>query len=327
MPDLSYVSAHPRGDLVAVASREGWLTVWSPSTDRVIAIHKLPDAINKAAWLADGSCLIATSGDSLHVWSSDGATRVAEVNTGHQVVRTFAVHPHHPALATVGGDAVVRLWSADGWTSRELLQQEGEGSGGGTAIAVSERAIVTGYRSGWFAACTPDGEFLAAGQLFGSAVAALAVFPDQTTFIAGGNSGGTKLVIGADDPWVGGAGWQHPPRPISTNTIEVAADGQWLAAHSDGTAELHRSIDERLGQSFGSAFHARRREWSPNDIVSSACFLPGTPLIATSHFGGYLLLWHRDAQRSQRIAFGQGRPTWLGVTTSGAAWRTLTAAP
>ena len=328
MTGLSYVAAHPRGDLLAVASRDGWLTVWEPSTDRIVALHKLPAMVNKVGWLADGSRLVATDGDRLRIWSSDGVTEVANFETGHGGLRTFAVHPALPAVATIGADAVVRLWSMGvtgaAWEARELLRRQGEGSGGGTAIALASTVVIAGYQSGSFAACRLDGESLAFGELFGGGVAALAVFPDGSTFVAGGSRGGTKIVHGDSDPWVGGAGWQHPPRPICTNTIEVAADGRWLAAYSDGTAELFRSVEERTGRSFGTPFYQARREWSPAEIVSAACFVPGTALIATSHFAGFVTLWRQSSRDAQRVAFAAGRPGWQGNASPRDAWASLT---
>lgn len=328
MTDLSYVAAHPSGALLAVASRDGWLTVWSPSTDRIVALHKLPVTINKVGWLAGGTHLLATEMDRLRFWSSDGAEERASVDTGHGLMRTFAVHPSQAAVATIGADAVVRLWStgvAGSWTARELLRSEGEGSGGGTAIVLTAKAIVAGYHSGYFAACDFDGECLAFGEIFDGGVAALAAFPDGTTFIAGGSRGGMKVMHGHGDPWVSGAGWAHPPRAISTNTIEVGADGRWLAAFSDGSAELFSSGESRRGQVFGQPFYVERRSWSPAEIVSAACFIPGTSLIATSHFGGFVTLWHQPSGRSQRVRFNAGRPTWEGALTAPDAWRSLVA--
>jgi hypothetical protein len=47
-------------------------------------------------------------------------------------------------------------------------------------------------------------------------------------------------------------------------------------------------------------------------IVLAACFVPSTPLIATSHFSGYVKLWHarQASYRSVEVRFVDDQPSW-----------------
>src|SRR5262245_35566375 len=97
---LTNVAARPGGDLLCVTSSDGWVVVWRPIDNRIVASHELGRTVNKAAWTADGEHLVVTQGDSLIVLSQDGTDRVREIETPS--LRTFSVHPTEPILASVG---------------------------------------------------------------------------------------------------------------------------------------------------------------------------------------------------------------------------------
>src|SRR5690606_14217188 len=113
-------------------------------------------------------------------------------------------------VVTTGADGRVRRWDVT-WAGmavpEELLPDDAANSGGGTAVAVSERAVVVGYEDGYFAACAPDGERLSGGQAFDGRVASLAAAPDGVTFLAGGGRGKMLALDGGTDPWRVRATW------------------------------------------------------------------------------------------------------------------------
>nr|MBA3501916.1 WD40 repeat domain-containing protein [Deltaproteobacteria bacterium] len=148
---LTYVAARPDGKVLAVSSSEGWLGVWMPKENRIVATQALGDFVNKIGWTGDGGHLLATAGDDLVVLSADGSQRLATIATGHGGLRTFALHPTQPIVATTGTDGMVRLWELPSGTKRgEVLESRAGKSGGGTALALSEDAIVAGYENGYY---------------------------------------------------------------------------------------------------------------------------------------------------------------------------------
>ena len=312
MAALTFVAARPDGDFLAVASDAGWLGIWLPIDNRIVTAHALDSFINKVGWTADGSHLIATVDDSLVVLSADGKDRISTIPTGHDQLRTFAVHPTQPIVATTGGDGAVRLWDlATGKQRNEVMARQGQGSGGGTALALSADSIVVGYASGFFATCDYEGKNVGAAELFGGGVSALAYLPARSSFIAGGSRGSLIQLVIEPETWRVAQKWSDPPKPIATNTIDVASDGRFIAACSDDTALLFEGTQTISADRLGSAFWLERKEWSRDYIVSAACFVPKTPVIATSHFTGCIKLWHAErTYRFLEVRFENDQPVW-----------------
>lgn len=326
MEAITFVAAHPDGERLAVATEHGWLAVWVPRTNAVVAHHALGAYINKVAWTAGGDHLIATAGDALIVLSGDGATRQRVIETGHANLVSFAVHPSRPLAATTGQTPAVRLWDvATGAAAGELLVKAGAKSGGGTAVALTEAAVVAGYRSGFFAACDYAGEELAFGEIAHGYVGGLGASADGGVLVAGGSRGRMVMIDARGADWKAGTTWDHPPRPISTNTIQFAPDGRFVAAHSDDTATLYQSVGDTVGTTLGRPFYFDRKPWARDFIVSAACFVPGTPLVATAHFTGRLVLWNRPEFRDAAITFDVAAATaqWVDADDPAAAYAAL----
>jgi WD40 repeat protein len=292
---LTYVAARPDGDVLAVSSSEGWLGVWRPSEDRIVATQALGAFINKIGWTPDGGYLLATAGDDLHVLSPDGATRIATIATGHEELRTFAVNPSLPIVATTGGDGHVRLWDLPSGANRgQVMESRAKGSGGGTAIALSDDAIFVGYDNGYYGTCDHDGANAGGGQLFGANVASLALaprVPAGTTFMAGGGKGKLAHMLVSPKELMCIETWNDPPKPIAANTIDFAPDGRFVVACSDNTALVFDDTNDRAPRRLGDAFWTGKQAWKQDYIVSAACFIPNTDVIATSHFTGCVKLW------------------------------------
>jgi len=301
MVALTHVAARPDGDLLAVSSSEGWVGVWLPIDNRIIATHALGAFVNKLGWTFDGAYLLATVGDELVVLSADGTTRVATIATGHGDLRTFAVHPSQSIVATTGDDGIVRLWELpSGVKCGEVLQKRAEGSGGGTALALSDGAIIVGYRNGYYGTCDPDGSNTGGGQVFGGNVASLALVlppmkePRSANFMAGGGRGRLAQLLITPEKMMVADTWSDPPKPIAANTIEFAPDGRFVVACSDDTACLFSNTNDRAPTRLGNPFWSDRKGWEQEYIVSAACFVPKTKLVATSHFTGCVKLWRTD---------------------------------
>jgi WD40 repeat protein len=305
---MTFVAAKPGGDFLVAATDAGWVGVWMPADNRIVHVQQTGGFVNRVGWTSDGNHLLATTNqDSLLVFSGDGARLESTIETKHGGLKTFGVHPSQPMVATIGDDGVARVWDVK---SGALRHEVGSSQYGGTAVGLTETAVVCGYGSGWFKAWSYSGENQAEGELFAGSVASVGVAPDSKSVVFGGSRG--KLVQAEDSggDWRAGTVWKsHPPKGISTNTIEFAADGKFVAAHSDNTATVFSSTKEIAGRGLGTAFWLdRKTPWAQKFIVSSACFVPGTPIVATSHFTGELKLWSGYSDVSVR--FDGDVPRW-----------------
>lgn len=292
---LTYVAARPDGEVLATARKDGWVCVWSPRDGRVIATQELGVFVNKLAWTVDGAYLLATAGDELVVLDADGKQRLTAIATGHDQLRTFAVHATKAnVVVTTGGDGIVRFWDLpSGAKTNEVLQNRAKGSGGGTALAISDDVVLVGYENGYFG--FSDAAGTGGGQLFSHYVASMAHVPTTKSFMCGGGKGRlAQLVIAGDRIEIVDT-WSDPPKPIAANTIEFEPGTQrFIVACSDDTAALYASNRDKHATTFGTAFWSERKAWKQDYIVSAACFVPKTQLVATSHFTGVVKLWDTE---------------------------------
>ena len=314
---LTFVAARPDGDMLSVSSSEGWLGVWLPMDNRVVATHALGGFINRIGWTRDGAHLLATVNADLHVFSADGTTRVTTIETGHRSTLTFAVHPSQPIVATSGSDGRVRLWELpSGTLQREVLESRAGKMGTGTALALTDEAIMVGYENGYYATCDPDGGNPGGGQVFGGGVASFAAVRPRgeagQTFLAGGSRGKLAELLITPEKMLCVETWSDPPKPIAANTIEFDEKGRFVVACSDDTAMLFKNTLDRFGTRFGNAFWSDRKAWKQDYIVSAACFVPKTNVIATSHFTGCVKLWRDDKSwgESAIVRFENDEPKW-----------------
>lgn len=330
---LTHVAARPDGDLLAVTSSEGWLGLWLPTENRIVASHELGAFVNKLGWTPDGAYLLVTVEDDLVVLSADGSERVVTIATGHDGLSTFAPDPTKPIVVTTGRDGRVRLWELpSGKPLGEVLQSRAQASLGGTALALSHDAIVVGYANGYYGTCDPDGGNPGGGQLFAGGVASLALVQpptrtDGASFIAGGSRGKLAQLLITPDVLEVEQTWNDPPKPISANTIEFAPDGRFVVACSDNTALLYSGTNDRAPTLLGQPFWLgeQREEWRQDFIVSAACFVPKTKLIATSHFSGCVKLWRSDKSHRTpvEVTFDNEQVRWNRVADPIEAWPTL----
>lgn len=324
---LTWIAARPDAVLFAVGDENGRIRVWMPADNRIVATHDTGQFVNRVGWTADGKHLLATgAGGDLLVFDHDG-TLEQTVATGHEPIRSFAVHPSEPLVATAGSEGRVKVWDL---TTRAVRLELPAEKSGVTAVGMSAAQVFCGLESGVFVIWDlATGKELAGGQLFNTSyISACAAKPDGTTFVFGGGRGS---MVAVDNEWNTVHVWKHPPKPIATNSIEMLADGRMIAAHSDDTASLFEKPRAPYPTSMGSAFYTDRKSWEQKYIVSSACFVPTTKLAATSHFTGALRIWEVDSYpwKKAEVSFEGDEPKLVNaddepITDAAAWWTKLT---
>jgi WD40 repeat protein len=292
---LTWVAARPDGALLGIGSETGRFFLWSLARKAVVGSFDAGDFVVRARWTPDGARLLtATLGGRVLVRDGDQLDPLGELKTGHGRLRGLALSPDGKRLATCGEDAAARVWNAE-TLAPELELKDGESSAVDAGFASG--AVVVGCGDGCFVAWSEDGrkKLVFSGAAGYPGVSSLAVHPSGRSVVFGGEKGGLReFVADARDGWKAGEAWNDtPPKPIAVNALEYAPDGRLVAAFSDDGACVFSSSKDFFGTRLGEPFYRRAPKpmWEEKFIVSGACFVPGTDLVATSHFDGAARLW------------------------------------
>jgi len=298
MAALTWVVASPSGAQLAVGADDGKVRVWRPNEGALAWVADVGEFSTRGRWTFDGRrLLVATHDGRVVVFAGDSGTREAELQTGHGLVRGLAVSPDGGRFATCGDDGKAIIWSAvtlERLVETKTVSVQGQDApAGARALAfVRNDHLVVGYGTGWFEAWDPTGQRSVAGGEVLSTIDSAAATADGSLFILGGGRGGMLAIgIDADNKYVTKTVWRgFPPRPIAANSIEIAPNGTVLVAASDDTAVRFDSPYDTYERRLGSAFYLRspKPQWTRDFITSGATFVPGTPLVVSSHFSSEL---------------------------------------
>jgi len=294
MNGLTWVAASPDGSLLGVGSESGRFHVWSVRDKKVVHAFDAGEFVMRARWTPDGKRLLVATGDGpLLIRSGDGREALGQIEMKHHRLRDLAVHPAGTAWATCGEDIAVRIWDPE---TLELRFELVDGKFPCSSVGFMKGFIVAGFDDGYSVGWTDDGkQKVDSGVVLRPPVYSLAVHPSGEKVVFGGGKGGMQaMTAGEPQKWKPGTNWRTtPPKPIAVNAIDFAPDGRFVAAFSDNHARIFDSIGDVLGSGLGRPFYDLRPkpEWTRDFIVSGACFIPGTDLVATSHFDGQLRLW------------------------------------
>lgn len=306
MTPLTWVAARPDGRELGIGLESGAFLFYDLIEKRVVRRLEGNDFVVRARWTPDGGrLLVASMGGLVRVCTGDG-TPVGEIRTGHPKLRDLAIDPRGGAWATCGSDAALRVWDP---STLQLRLELVDGKLSCNGVGFVKGHLVAGYEDGYSVAWTDDGKEKAGSVVVTAPpVYSLAAGPAGDRVVYGGGKGGMfeMKMAGPWKDWNAGTHWKGtPPKPIAVNALEFAPDGRFLAAFSDDTASLFRSTGDRFGTSLGTPFYHRspKPAWTPDFIVSGACFVPGGDFVATSHFDGTLRLW-RGTRLEETLPLG-----------------------
>jgi WD40 repeat protein len=292
---LTWIAASPDGTCLGIGSETGRFMIFSLRHSAVAHAFEAGGFVVRARWTPDGRrLLVGTIDGRLWVRGGDGREALGQIKTGHGTLRGLAVHPRGLRWATCGEDFAVRVWNPETLGLDFELQ---DGKAAAIDVGFAEGSIVAGYEDGFFVAWTEAGkEKLATGQILpDGGVYSLGVHPSGRSIVFGGRRGGMQeVVVGPPGEWRPGTRWPDtPPRSIAVNAIDFSSEGRMVGAFSENSATLFSSLSDGVGTPLGRPFYLRtpKPEWNKSFIVSGACFIPESPLVATCSFDGALRLW------------------------------------
>jgi uncharacterized protein (TIGR02996 family) len=295
----TWVAARPDGALLAVGDSTGALRIFDLERGGTRSTINFGDFITRASWTSSGDRLfVALRNGTLQIRSGDGLNVLRTLDTGHGLLRAFSLHHAEPRFLTCGEDGKAALWDLDSF-ARLLETKVPTGSRGppsATSCALVPGAIVVGYSDGFFEAFTADADLknIAGGEVLSGGVSAMCANASGDAIVLGGAKGSMLTLLINGKNWTAGNVWKGtPPRPIAVNAIDIATNGAFVAACSDGSARYFSSMTETFGDMLGMPFYLEspKPAWTEAFIISGACFVGATEIIATCGFNGSIQLW------------------------------------
>ncbi|HEY5938475.1 MAG TPA: serine/threonine-protein kinase, partial [Kofleriaceae bacterium] len=118
-------ASSPDGQWVAVAHRDGSLSVWATGARRRVATLPIAQELTALAFLGAGRIVTGSADGRAEIWTIDRSAPVVPLTRGVGI-RSLAVSARGDLIAT--GDAVgaVRLWTVGGQLVGEARDQQGE---------------------------------------------------------------------------------------------------------------------------------------------------------------------------------------------------------
>lgn len=210
------LASHPNGSQYAVGDADGTVRIIETATANVVQqTPRHSDAVTAIGFSSDGSQLFSASLDGTVCRGAGDSTDPEQTLNTAVAVTALAVIQQHDRVITGHQDAAIRVWSAaEGWTVGRADDEATEPDPAGSRAAAEPLVVVEAHDKPITALVAAPGDvpqFLSAsengslrhinaqdGQVLrswehGAPVSALAVHPDGTRCLSGGQDGTVKL--------------------------------------------------------------------------------------------------------------------------------------
>jgi WD40 repeat protein len=281
--DVVSLAFSPAGDLLASASWDKSVRVWSIGERRSVLTLPHPESMGAVAFSPDGSWL-ATGGDDgrVRLFSVPGGKRVRQLYGKTDPVTSVAFSPDGKLVAAGGTDKKLHVWSlADGslvrvfektgWAGKVAFSSRGDliacggWDGAGGVFSLAQGSIVRRIFSGFDVAFSPSGEHLACGSTGGDVWIEI---PTEVNPIR-------TLAQERDDGQVGGVAWSPSGDLILAGATNGGRGELRLWSARDGS----RARTFRLGET----------------IVHCVAYSPDGERVAGAGSNGRVYVWRASA--------------------------------
>ncbi len=292
------LAVSPRGDQLALAHRDGRVSLWDLRGERYT--QELPlhtDWVYDVAYAPEGGLLASASKDgSARLLIPFGDCHAGPVLTGHGgEVTSVAIYDGILATSSQAGAIALWEWESDCWEQTAMLRKQLDGHAGWV----------------WDVVYSPDGSLLASASAdrlvrlwevaSDEAVTALAGEFERVSDLLWSPNAARVVTISEGDL---GALWDAASGQLISELGKVSwvswsPDGQWVALFED-------QLGLRLWDAGRGRLHATLEH---PDWVTSAAWSPDGGRLATASFSGVVSLW--DAANGQRLAELTGHTDWV----------------
>jgi WD40 repeat protein len=310
---VNSVSFSPDGKMIASASRDGMLKLWSSEGKLLDTLQGHNAAVNSVSFSPDGKMIASASGEHrLKLWSSEG--KLLDTLQGHNAaVNSVNFSPDGKMIASASWDKTIILWSHEGKLLNTLKGHDAavnsvtfSRDGKTIASASNDKTIIL-----W----SHEGKLLSTLKGHDAAVYSVSFSPDGKTLVSVSWDKTIKL-------WSSNGKLLDtlPGHDDSINSVSFSPDGKMIASASwDKTIKLWSSEGQLLDTFQGH-----------DDVVNHVSFSPDSKMIASASRDKTIKLW---SSKSKLLHILQGHITGVNsisfspsgkMIASGSADKTIT---
>jgi WD40 repeat protein/uncharacterized caspase-like protein len=274
---VSSVSFSPDGQMLASASTDTTIKLWSRHGKLLHTLRGHSDGVNSVSFSGDGKMLASAGTDAtIKLWSRDG--KLLKTLSGHNDgVNSVAFSPDGQMIVSASDDDTIKLWSRDG----KLLKTLSGHSQGVNSVTFSPKGDIIASGS--------DDRTIKLWSLDGRLLKTLSGHTDEVLSVAWSKDGQTIASASADNTV---KLWSRDGRLLNTLTghnsdvksVSFSPDGKIIAsASTDKTIKLWSLDGQLLGTLQGH-----------NHVVSSVSFSSDGQLLASASDDYTVRLWNLD---------------------------------
>lgn len=314
---VNSVSFSPDGDLIASASDDSTIKLWTSYGDEVATLKGHTGAVYSVSFSPNGKILASASDDgTVKLWSRDGK-QITTIK-GHQgAVNTVSFSPNGQAIASAGVDGTIKLWNLQGRQIKSIKAHQDKiysVSYGKILASASEDKTVKlwnsqgkqlgtlkGYKDRVLSvSVSPDGQTIASAS-WDNTVKVWGVDGQEIGTLNGHKSPVISVNFSRDGKTIASASadgviklWTHYGREIATlkghstwvSSLSFSPDGLTIAsASADNTIKLWSLIEQKLPTLKGHTSY-----------ITAISFSPDAKMIATGGYDNTVKIWSREGE-------------------------------
>ena len=297
--EVSDMAFSPEGKLMATASWDKTIKIWSCDGELLQTLKGHKDAVNSVAFGPEGDPIASGSKDgTIKLWSRDG--KLLQTLVGHNgPVNSVAFSPDGKLIASGSDDKTIKLWSRDG----KLLQTfEGHkdrvNSVAFSPVSDTKRLNRQTERSAAIATPQDFGKLIASGS-WDKTVKLWRLDGELVQTFEGHDEGVSCVTFSPKDNQIASASYDGSVKLWSLDgkelqTLEAHEGGVFGVVFSPDGESIVTTSSDKTAKLWSRDGKELRRMQGHENIVSSAVFSPKGDVIGTTSFDRTVKLWRRE---------------------------------